>query len=50
MRILLRTGYEGTIDIEGWNDPVYRNERELEGQVLGLKHLKDCRSAAEKGP
>jgi sugar phosphate isomerase/epimerase len=50
MRILLRTGYEGTIDIEGWNDPVYRNERELEGQVLGLKHLKDCRSVAEKGP
>jgi sugar phosphate isomerase/epimerase len=50
MRILLRAGYEGTIDIEGWNDPVYRNERELEGQVLGLKHLKKCLSDAAKGP
>jgi sugar phosphate isomerase/epimerase len=50
MRVLLRAGYEGTIDIEGWNDPVYRNEREVEGQILGLQHLKNCRAAAVKAP
>lgn len=45
MRILHRAGYQGTIDIEGWNDPVYRGERELEGQVRGMEHLKKCRRA-----
>jgi sugar phosphate isomerase/epimerase len=48
MRILLRSGYKGTIDIEGWNDPLYKGEREIEGQVLGLKHLKDCRATAKR--
>jgi sugar phosphate isomerase/epimerase len=46
MRILHGAGYEGAIDIEGWNDPVYRGERELEGQVSGMQHLKNCRDAA----
>jgi sugar phosphate isomerase/epimerase len=45
MRILHDAGYEGTIDIEGWNDPVYRGEREMEGQVAGMEKLKTCRRA-----
>lgn len=41
--ILMQNGYEGTIDIEGWHDPVYRNELEMTGQVRGLNYLKECR-------
>ena len=36
-------GYAGSIDIEGWHDPVYRNELEMTGQVRALNYLKDCR-------
>ena len=36
-------GYTGSIDIEGWHDPVYRNELEMTGQVRALNYLKDCR-------
>ncbi len=36
-------GYKGSIDIEGWHDPVYRNALEMTGQVGALKHLKECR-------
>ncbi|HTZ50451.1 MAG TPA: sugar phosphate isomerase/epimerase family protein [Spirochaetia bacterium] len=43
MRILKDAGYRGTIDIEGWNDPVFKGEREMEGQVAGMNHLKACR-------
>ena len=50
MRILIRAGYDGAIDIEGWNDPVYRGDSELEGQVLGMQHLKRCLQAAVKAP
>ena len=30
-------GYSGTIDIEGWHDPVYRDELEMTGQVRALE-------------
>lgn len=40
---LRRAGFEGSIDIEGWHDPVYRDELEMMGQVAGLNHLKRCR-------
>ena len=30
-------GYKGAIDIEGWHDPVYRNELEMTGQVRALE-------------
>jgi sugar phosphate isomerase/epimerase len=40
---LRRGGFKGAIDIEGWHDPVYRNELEMTGQVAGLKYLKQCR-------
>jgi sugar phosphate isomerase/epimerase len=36
-------GYAGSIDIEGWHDPVYRDALEMTGQVRALSYLKDCR-------
>lgn len=41
--ILRQGNYKGTIDIEGWHDPVYRNELEMTGQVRALNYLKQCR-------
>ena len=38
-----KNNYPVTIDIEGWHDPVYRDELELTGQVHGLQYLKACR-------
>lgn len=40
---LRRGGFKGSIDIEGWHDPVYNNELEMTGQVHALNHLKQCR-------
>jgi len=40
---LRRGGFVGSIDIEGWHDPVYRGELEMTGQVHALNHLKLCR-------
>ncbi len=36
-------GFEGSIDIEGWHDPVYKDELEMMGQVHALNYLKNCR-------
>lgn len=36
-------GFQGSIDIEGFHDPVYKGELEVVGQVHGLNYLKDCR-------
>ena len=41
--LLRMYGYEGSIDIEGWHDPVYRDELEYTGQVHALRYLKTCR-------
>jgi len=41
--ILRMAGYKGSIDIEGWHDPVYRGELEYTGQVHALNYLKNCR-------
>ena len=41
--ILRQSGFVGSIDIEGWHDPVYRGELEMSGQVRGLSYLVDCR-------
>jgi sugar phosphate isomerase/epimerase len=41
--ILRMGGFKGTIDIEGFHDPVYRNELEYTGQVHALNYLKQCR-------
>jgi len=43
---LRRGGFKGSIDIEGWHDPVYRGELEMTGQVHGLNYLKCCRGGA----
>jgi sugar phosphate isomerase/epimerase len=43
---LRQYGYEGCIDIEGWHDPVYRNDLEMTGQVRALEYLKTCRGGA----
>ena len=40
---LRRVGFKGSIDIEGWHDPVYRGDLEMTGQVRGLHYLRDCR-------
>lgn len=41
--ILRQGGFRGAIDIEGWHDPIYRDELEMTGQVHGMKYLKHCR-------
>jgi len=41
--ILRMNGYKGSIDIEGYHDPVYKGELEYTGQVRGLNYLKQCR-------
>jgi len=41
--ILRQGGFRGSIDIEGWHDPVYRDELEMTGQVRALEYLKQCR-------
>jgi len=41
--ILRQAGYQGTIDIEGWHDPVYKDELEMTGQVHALNYLKRSR-------
>jgi sugar phosphate isomerase/epimerase len=40
---LRRGGFSGSIDIEGWHDPVYKGDLEMTGQVHALKHLIDAR-------
>ncbi len=40
---LRRAGWTGSIDIEGWHDPVYRDALEMTGQVHALNYLKNCR-------
>jgi sugar phosphate isomerase/epimerase len=41
--ILRIAKWRGCIDIEGWHDPVYRDELEMTGQVHALNYLKHCR-------
>jgi sugar phosphate isomerase/epimerase len=43
---LAAAGYQGVIDIEGGHDPVFRGDREMEGQQNALDYLKQCRAAA----
>lgn len=40
---LRRCGYTGSIDIEGWHDPVMKGDLEMSGQVRALHYLKECR-------
>ena len=36
-------GWTGSIDIEGWHDPVYRGDLEMTGQIRALNYLKHAR-------
>jgi sugar phosphate isomerase/epimerase len=47
---LRRGGFEGSIDIEGNHDPVYRGDLEMTGQVHALKYLKGCRTDFVENP
>ncbi len=40
--LLKEGGYEGDIAIEGFHDPVYNGDREMEGQIMALNYLKSC--------
>ena len=40
---LRRGGFRGCIDIEGWHDPIYKDDLEMTGQVHALNYLKRCR-------
>lgn len=44
--ILRMGGFQGSIDIEGWHDPIYRDALEMTGQVHALQYLKHCRGGA----
>jgi len=44
--VLRLSGYKGSIDIEGWHDPVYRDELEMTSQVHGLRYLQQCRGGS----
>ena len=44
--ILRQANWRGQIDIEGWHDPVYKDDLEMTGQVYGLNYLKECRGGA----
>jgi sugar phosphate isomerase/epimerase len=37
---LVENGYTGNLDIEGRHDPVFRGEREEQGLLISLKHLR----------
>ena len=41
--ILRQNNFRGSIDIEGWHDPVYGGDLEMTGQVYGLQYLQACR-------
>ena len=43
---LRRGGFTGSIDIEGWHDPIYCGDLEMTGQVRALNYLKQCRGGA----
>lgn len=47
--ILRMNGYQGTIDIEDYHDPVYSNpELEWTSQLRALEYLKQCRGGERK--
>jgi len=49
LRQLHAAGYAGSVDIEGYHDPVFKNDLEIEGQVRALHYLRDCRTACAGG-
>lgn len=50
--VLLQSGYKGSIDIEGYHDPVHYDDMEWTSQITALNYLKRCRGGIEfvEGP
>ena len=50
--ILIRAGFEGSCDIEGYHDPVHYDDMEWTAQLTALDYLKRCRGGVEyyRGP
>ncbi|MFX8512193.1 hypothetical protein ABTM04_19950, partial [Acinetobacter baumannii] len=48
--ILRMANWKGSIDIEGWHDPVYKDDLEMTGQVHALRYLQNCRGGAYVPP
>lgn len=45
LKILLENDYDGTVDIEGWHDPVFCGGKEWEGRANAFAYMKECREA-----
>lgn len=48
-RQLKDSGYQGTIDIEGYHDTRWAGDNEIPGQVRSLRYLKSCRDSHKEG-
>lgn len=48
--ILIRAGFEGSCDIEGYHDPVHYDDMEWTAQLTALDYLKRCRGGIEYYP
>ena len=48
--VLLRAGFVGACDIEGYHDPVHYDDMEWTAQVTALEYLKRCRGGVEEFP
>jgi hypothetical protein len=46
--ILAAGNYDGTVDVEGWNDAEWSAEREIEGQRNAMEYLKRCRGGTPR--
>ena len=44
--LLRKHGYDGSIDIEGFHDPIWKGHREIQGQVRSLEYLKGARNSS----
>lgn len=48
LTILQLGGYTGTVDIEGYHDPVYKGDKEWTAQLYSLRYLKRCRGGEQE--
>ncbi len=46
--VLYSSGFEGDLCVEGYHDPIFRDEWEIAGQLQALRYLKWCRGIPEK--
>lgn len=42
IKMLVEGGYKGDICIEGFHDPIYNGDKEMEGQINALHYLQKC--------